>query len=70
MNWPWKLWNEEKNLEAQVFLKHRTMFETSLVDCLYRVLKNLRAHDLISEKLARKIESMKHAYEYKSTQSG
>ena len=53
--WPWKLWNvdQEKNLEAQVFLKHRQMFKASLVDCS-QVLKNLREHNLIGEKFERK----------------
>ena len=50
-HWPWKprKVDQEKNLEAQVFLKHRQTFEASLVDCS-QVLKNLREHNLIGEK--------------------
>lgn len=43
----------EKNLEAQVFLKHKEMFEAS-IDCLC-ILKDLRERCLISESLERKI---------------
>jgi len=46
----------QKTLEAQVFLKHKEVFET-LKDCSH-VLRNFRECYLINENQARKINSV------------